>query len=245
MHVPVQSPFFMRLYLIQKGRAVLEEGTPLPSPFDLVLQSMLVAVPGSSVGQVRSLAAEEDLFDPTRHSIAEVQWVGDEQAILGRTLAIIAMPSGDRFAPYVFYGPFRDGSTAEAWLLGKFPLTAPRGRVLYPIPNAFSLCLHTWRAEMQGVLENRLDETSCRFGDPKQKLLPPPSGKPIARAQGRPEPAFDRVDRNATQSVIRSEQNIAEQRVLTEKILSLVEPAALDEARRLVAQLQNAITRNA
>lgn len=98
---------------------------------------------------------------------------------------------------------------------------------------------------MQGVLENRLDETSCRFGDPKQKLLPAPSGKPVARAPGRPEPAFDRVDRKATQSVIRSEQNIIEQRVLTEKILSLVAPAALDEARRLVAQLQNAITRNA
>lgn len=72
MHVPTSSPFFTRLYLIQKGTGVLPPGGPLPNPMDLVIHCLLVAAPGSTVRQVRQRAAEDEMFDPALHAITEV-----------------------------------------------------------------------------------------------------------------------------------------------------------------------------
>ncbi len=243
MHIPINSPFFTRLYLVQKGKGVFAPGGPLPSPMDLAIDCMMVAVSGSSVRQVRQLAAADELFDPARHAITEIQWVGDEAAIVERTVALCTMPSGDPAAPLVMYGPFRDGNHAERWLDAHFPTTAQLGHVLYPIPNAFSLALHTWNAEMQGVLSNRLAESPCRFGDPKQRLMP---GRHEFAPAGhrRAEPAFEDM-REFARPRARERLNARERDAQFDGLLSLTSPAHREEARRIILELHREIAQQA
>lgn len=244
MHIPINSPFFTRLYLIQKGRGVFAPGEPLPSPMDLAIDCLLVAAPGTTVRQVRLRAAEDELFDPARHAITEVQWVGDDAAILERTIALCSMPSGDPASPHVFYGPFRDGNHAERWLDAHFPATARQGHVLYPIPNSFSLCLHTWNAEMQGVLSNRLAETACRFGDPKQKLMA--ARRDFASTSRRPaEPAFMDIRGVATGRAGGPPNSAYEHDAQIDRLLSLTAPAHREEARRIILDLRRGIAQQA
>ncbi|WP_223306576.1 MULTISPECIES: hypothetical protein [Achromobacter] len=211
---------------------------------DLVIHCLLVAAPGSTVRQVRQRAAEDEMFDPALHAITEVQWVGDEAAILERTVALCAMPSGDPASPYVMYGPFRDGNLAERWLDAHFPTTAPQGHVLYPIPNAFSLGLHTWNAEMQGVLGNRLAEIPCRFGDPKQKLMPARRDA-ASGVRRRAEPAFEDVRNFETGRAGDSFGGTNEQEAQIDRLLNLTAPPHREEARRIILDLQRRIAQKA
>lgn len=244
MHVPTDSPFFTRLYLIQKGPGVLPPGGPLPNPMDLVIHCLLVAAPGSSVRKVRQRAAEDELFDPALHAITEVQWTGDEAAILERTVALCAMPSGEPASPHVMYGPFRDGNLAERWLDTHFPTTASQGHVLYPIPNAFSLGLHTWNAEMQGVLGNRLTETPCRFGDPKQKLMPAHRDSALG-GRRRAEAAFEDLRAGAMGRAGEPLGGTNEQDAQFNRLLDLTAPGDREEARRIILDLRRGIAQKA
>lgn len=171
MHVPYNSPFFLRLFLIHEGTTAIGTAHTVPKPFDLLTDCMLVTVPGEITPDVQKRARLDGRFRSCP-SVVEVQWIGDEAAILRRTVALCVGPRDNRTDDRpVIYGPFFDRASAEQWMNGAFPTTAHNGHVLYPIPNAFSLCLHTWRAEMHGVLGHRVREEACRFGDPKQRLV--------------------------------------------------------------------------
>lgn len=230
MHIPFDSPFFVRLYLVQKNSRAMIDGNRLPSPFDLVSDALLVAVPGTTVHHVRGWAALDEQFDRKQHSITEVQWVGDERAILGRTIAVCAMPSGDSHSPYVIYGPFDDGDSAEAWMASHFPTTASSGCILYPIQNCFALCLHTWRVELNAVLNSRLAESALRFGDAKQRLMRPNAGEQQGR-RSRAEPSFTAVAGHPSPNGLgRGDAELC-------RLLDMIDPVNRAAAREIVANL--------
>jgi hypothetical protein len=237
MYVAHTSPFFARLYLIQKNPRALETSAGLPDPFDLATEALLVAAPGTSVHRIRQQAIFDASFDPHNHAIRAVQWVGHAQAMLCATVAVCSVPWARPDGESVLYGPFVSPDVAEEWLAKHFPGLCEAAHTLYPIPNALALSGSAWKAEMGALLEARLDEYPVSFSGPKQAMQPKDKRQLCHLRRVSIEPSFAPLPTANRQSGVHLVRTAEEQENYLQRLLEMIEPSRHMEARRILIDL--------